>query len=104
MLHVAARDRQQASSSCITAMEQADAVAREAAEFEECTFQPGVAPLPLPSPDGVGELGGGPRPVVVHGLNSFLERKVGQSTSSVKEPNHPHAWVPIERTPQGCRW
>lgn len=55
---------------------QADAAKREAAELAECTFRPEAAPLALAAP-GPGDC---QQPVVVHGLNRFLERKVGLST------------------------
>lgn len=51
---------------------QADAAKREAAELAECTFRPEAAPLALAAP-GPGDY---QQPVVVHGLNRFLERKV----------------------------
>jgi hypothetical protein len=53
---------------------QADAAKREAAELAECTFQPEAAPLAL-ALAGPGDC---QQPVVVHGLNRFLERKVAR--------------------------
>ena len=49
---------------------QAEREAAEAAELAECTFAPDVAPSP-----GSGALQL-QRPVVIRGLNGFLERKV----------------------------
>lgn len=59
-------------------VQQADAARREAAELAECTFQPETAPLPLAlaHPEDYQEA------VVVHGLNRFLERKVGLISSA----------------------
>ena len=61
---------------------QAEAAQREAAEQTECTFRPKAAPLALVPADPEAYQ----PPVVVHGLNRFLERKVTLTVDTA------HSW------------